>query len=313
MTEPTQAPRVTLVTPAYNQGDYLAATIDSVLAQSLGALEYLVLDDGSTDITAAVLRGYTGRVSWETQPNMGQSETLNKGWSRARGEVLGYISSDDLLLPEAAAEAARLLDAHPDVVAVYCDFELIDGAGRRIRGVETQPYSERRMIEDLICFPGPGAFFRRAAFVQTGGWRAQFRQVPDFDFWLRLSRHGRFMRLPKVLAQYRIHDGAASFRVVSEQRSGEIIAVTESLWQEQGERLRAAGYSQARSLAMAHLLSARSHFVSARFDRGIAAVLTAWRLAPARMLQSLSWRILIGGLLRRPIYLLRALFKRRTP
>lgn len=302
---------VTLVTPAYNQAEYLRETLESVLRQAHAEVEYLVLDDGSTDGTAEVLGAYSERLSWESQSNMGQSATLNKGWLRAKGDIIGYISSDDLLEPDAVAEAVRVLQQHPEVVAVYCDFELIDAKGARIRTVHTREYSEREMVEDLVCFPGPGAFFRRSVFAEIGGWNAQLRQVPDFDFWLRLSQHGLFQRIPKVLAHYRIHEDSASYRPTTPERSDEIIAVTQALWQTQGARLRAQGYSQARSLSMAQLIAARSHFASSRLLRGLSAVGKAWRLAPARLLDGLAWRILIGGLVRRPIYFVRTLLTRK--
>jgi glycosyltransferase involved in cell wall biosynthesis len=97
-------PLVTIITPAYNQGEYLAETLDSMLAQDYPALEYKVLDDGSTDTTPAVLASYTGRVDWERQANMGQSRTLNKGWQAAKGDYLGY----QLRRSAAAARAERL-------------------------------------------------------------------------------------------------------------------------------------------------------------------------------------------------------------
>lgn len=226
---------------------------------------------------------------------------------------MGYLSADDVLDPDAVSEAVRTLAAHPEVVVVYCDFELIDALGVRMRTVQTRDYSEREMVENLVCFPGPGAFFRHVAFVKVGGWNEALRQVPDFDFWLRLSQHGRFLRIPRVLAHYRIHESSASFRPTTAERSEEIIAVAESFWKDQGTRLHAAGYSKPRSLSMAYLMAARSHFASARPGRGLLCVSRAWRLAPTRMLDGLAWRILVGGLLRRPVYLLRAIVKRRAP
>lgn len=303
-------PLVTLVTPTYNQADYLAQTIESVLAQRYECLDYVVLDDGSTDETQSVLERYSGRVDWQTQPNMGQSRTLNKGWSAARGEFIGYLSSDDLLAADAVAAAAEVLAREPEVVAVYCDFDLIDAQGHTIRTVKAKDYSEREMIEDLVCFPGPGAFFRRDAFERVGGWNPDLRQVPDFDFWLRLSALGSFRRLPRVLAHYRIHDESASFRKVPAERSDEIIAVVDGLWRSQGSRLRAQGYSQRRSRSMAELIASRSHFSSGRMLRGLLGVFRAWRSAPSRICESLAWRILVGGLLRRPLYLVRAAWRR---
>lgn len=304
--------RVGLVTATYNHADHLAAAVNSALGQLHVLVDYQVLDDGSTDHTRDVLSRYGDEVVWETHPNMGQAETLNKGWRRSGGDVLGYLSSDDLLEPLAAAEAVRALDAHPNAVAVYCDFDLIDERGARIRVKRAEPYDERRMIEDLVCFPGPGAFFRRDAFAATGGWDPALRQVPDFDFWLRISQFGPFVHIPHVLAKYRIHEGSASFQAMSMGRAEEIVGVVDKLWREQRARLVSAGYSEARSRSMAMLFAARNHFAARRAGRGFARVLRAWQLSPSRLWEGTAWRILMGGLLRRPIYLLRALLRPRA-
>lgn len=302
---------VTLVTPAFNQAEYLPQTLESVLRLQYTNLEYLVIDDGSTDDTATVLRRYVDKINWKSQPNMGQSRTLNKGWAEAKGDIIGYISSDDLLEPNAVLESVRALTDHPEAILVYCDFELIDPQGLTIRTVRTRDFSERTMVEDLVCFPGPGAFFRRSAFLKAGGWDEDLHQIPDFDFWLRLFEYGCFLRIPQVLAKYRIHDSSASFRPTTIARSNEIIAVTETFWLAQGVRLHTKGYSKSRSLSMAHLLAARSHFASARLCHGMYYVVKAWKLAPIRLLNGLAWRILFGGLLRRPVYTIRMLLKRR--
>src|SRR6185436_16378340 len=126
----TSSPLVSIVTPTYNQAEFLAATLDSMLGQDYPNIEYIVLDDGSTDNTPEVLARYNGRVNWERQANMGQSRTLNKAWAQARGEYLGYLSSDDLLLPHAISTLVKTLQSQPDAVVAYCDFDLIDGNGR---------------------------------------------------------------------------------------------------------------------------------------------------------------------------------------
>src|SRR5207247_391526 len=94
-------PLVSIVTPAYNQAEYLAETIESVLAQDYPNLEYIVLDDGSTDHTREVLKKYDGKLRWESHKNMGQARTLNEGWRKANGVYIGYLSSDDILYPGA--------------------------------------------------------------------------------------------------------------------------------------------------------------------------------------------------------------------
>ncbi len=301
------APRVALVVPAYNQAEYLAAAVDSVLAQTYPHLELLVVDDGSRDATADVLRAMGSRVRWRRQENRGQARTLNEAWAECPGEILGYLSSDDLLKPEAVALAVQALQAHPEAVACYGDFDLIDSAGRRIRRVGTEAFDERRLVEDLVCLPGPGAFFRRSAFERSGGWNPALRQIPDFDFWLRLSRCGPFVRVDANLADYRIHPESASFRVATPERADEILRSAQGYWAGVDP---AGSRRAARSLAMAHLISARSHFNAGRHRQALRRVAQAARLAPARLAQPVVWRMLAGGLFRRAYYLLRVRWSR---
>jgi len=216
---------VTLVTPTYNQADYLPETLDSVLEQTHLALEYIVIDDGSVDSTSQVLARYAGRLTALRQDNIGQAATLNRGWSMARGTYLGYLSSDDLLLPEAIARMAALLDAEPDIVCVYPDSDLIDGASRVIRRAVGRPFDLETVVVSQECPIGPGALFRRDAFEAVGGWRPDLKLGPDRDFWIRLAAHGGFRFVRESLARYRTHPEATSFRAASETTSHEFVRV----------------------------------------------------------------------------------------
>lgn len=162
-------PLVSVVIPAHNHARYLDEAIESILGQDYPNVELIVLDDGSTDGTREVLERYNGRFYWETQENMGQSATLNKGWRISRGDVLAYLSSDDALLPHAISTSVEHLMANPDVVLTYCDFNQIDPRSKFIRKVNTLEMSYREMVAKFFCPPGPGAFFLRSAFETIGG------------------------------------------------------------------------------------------------------------------------------------------------
>jgi glycosyltransferase involved in cell wall biosynthesis len=296
MSDAPDRPLVTLVTPAYNQAEYLAETIDSVLAQDYPRLEYIVLDDGSTDDTPQVLARYAGRLRSERHSNMGQARTLNRGWAIGQGALLGYLSSDDRLAPHAISRLVQCLLERPQVVVAYGDFDLIDASGRLIRTVHTEDFDLERLTVDVVCQPGAGTLFRREVFDRTGGWSEALHQVPDYEFWLRASRLGPFARLPEVLAAYRIHEGSASFRPTASERSEEIVQVMRTHWAgQQGRRVD-------RSLATAHLLAARSHAQSGR----VQATAKHWRQAlqrsPAVALSAGGLRALLAGMLRRTVY-----------
>ena len=292
-------PLVSIVTPTYNQAEYLAETIESVLAQDYPNFEYIVLDDGSTDDTSEILKRYDGRIRHERHENMGQANTLNRGWSMASGSLIGYLSSDDLLEPNAFTKLVKALTARPDASVAYCDFTLIDAEGQRFRTVNTEEFDEVRLCVDLVCQPGPGALFRREVFDRMGGWAGYLRQVPDFEFWLRASKFGPFVRVPEVLAHYRIHDGSASFRPTTVERSMEIVGVMSEYWGLQ------TGQKVNHSLAMANLVAAKSHAQSGRFAAGFAQWTQALRYSPKMLWSKLAWRIIASGLLRRSLHRLR--------
>ena len=123
---------VSMVVPAYNHARFLEQAVESVLAQTYPAVELIVLDDGSTDGTREVLAKY-GDIRWETQTNMGQAATLNKGWGMASGDLLGYLSADDYLHPEAVKSAVECLERHADAVLAYPDFVQVNDRSRPLR------------------------------------------------------------------------------------------------------------------------------------------------------------------------------------
>jgi len=287
-------PLVSIVTSVFNQAEYLEATMRSVLAQDYPALEYIVIDDGSTDTSLEVARrvadAHPGRVTVLTQANAGQAASLNRGWSLSRGDVLAYLSSDDCLAPHAVSRMVEALQSQPEVVVAYCDFELIDHRGAAIRTVRTEDFDLRRLRVDLVCQPGPGAFFRRAVFDRTGGWRAELRQVPDFEFWLRAASHGTFLRVPEPLAQYRIHDRSASFRAMPEARAEEICGVMRQYWQGQ------VGIEADLAMAKSLCIAAKNHAQAGRPWLGGKRLLEAFRLAPRLLVSAQSWRPFLFGL-----------------
>jgi hypothetical protein len=183
---------------------------------------------------------------------------------------------------------------------VYGDFELIDAKGAVIRPVETENFSLQRLQVDLVCQPGPGALFRQQVFEATGGWRPELRQVPDFEFWLRASAGGRFVRVPEVLAQYRIHEASASFRAMPEARAEEIVQVVERWHQGSAPAVRAA------ALSTAWCLSAKNHAQSGRAGRALTRWWRAFQCAPGRAVRPASVRPVLSGLLRRAWYAGRA-------
>jgi len=199
-------PLVSVVTPSYNQGEFLETTIQSVLAQDYPFLEYIVVDGGSTDATVSILHRYSERLAaWVSEPDDGQSDAINKGWEMAGGEILAWLNSDDVYEPGTVRRAVEVLMTRPDVAAVYGDCLMIDGGGRVIRRHRAQPF-------DLLCLllrgnyiSQPTVFLRRSAMEDVGGLATDLHYSMDYELWLRLGLRYRLAYVPEVLARFRQH------------------------------------------------------------------------------------------------------------
>jgi GT2 family glycosyltransferase len=206
---------VTIVIPTFNRAAWLPGAIDSVLAQDHGDLEVLVVDDGSEDETGAVLDRYAAahdgrRFRSLRQANSGQAAALNRGWSEARGDFVGYLSDDDRLLGGAVGRLAQELERSPEAAIAYPGYRVIDEDGGvldTIRPIEYTPRAAFRQHDTVI---GPGALIRKAAVTGSGGWEPEFRWMGDFVLWIKLGSLGAAIRVPEPLALWRRHPEAAT-------------------------------------------------------------------------------------------------------
>jgi glycosyltransferase involved in cell wall biosynthesis len=264
--EPT--PLVSIVTPAYNQGQYLRETIESVLKQRFQNIEYIVIDDGSTDETPAILREYSQQLTGISRANKGQARTLNEGWALAKGKYIGYLSSDDILYPNAIESLLKRIERDPDIVCVYPDCELIDESSRVIKKNTCKHFD----LEDLLirqeCYIGPGAVFRRDAFEAVGGWKPELRLAPDREFWIRLASQGRIVFHEEILAGYRLHTGSISYKDVSEAVGREYILVLDQFFSQPDIPAGLAALKD-EAYGRATLILARNCFRAAEFRRGL--------------------------------------------
>jgi glycosyltransferase involved in cell wall biosynthesis len=216
-------PLVSIITPAYNRASYLDETIQSILNQDYPNIEYIVLDDGSKDNTREVLEKYTGRLVWETHPNMGETRTVNKGLSMAHGDVVAIVNSDDPLLSGAVSTAVAFMQLHPNILVAYPDWDFIDQDSNVTGHCQVPDYEYLYMVKYHYCSVGAGAFIRRKALELTGGRDPEYKYVADYEYWLRLGLYGPFARIPRTLATFRVHPDSASVSSMGRTMAGEHI------------------------------------------------------------------------------------------
>lgn len=218
---PADRPRVTVFMPVYNRERTLHAAIDSVLGQTYGDFELLLIDDGSKDSSIEIIRSYTDpriRLIVHEQ-NQGIPKTRNHGLELARGDLLAILDSDDVANRTRLARQVEFLDRYPDVAAVGSWLTRIDGTGRT-RGLivrPTRPDDVRAHILFVSCFKNP-AMMARTAVMRRYGYREEFTYCQDIDLWGRISEQHRLANLPKFLTRYRSggesrRDEALAFRM----------------------------------------------------------------------------------------------------
>jgi len=217
MTPASTFPKVTVVTATYNRADLLPETMDSILAQDYPNLEYIVLDDGSSDNTIEVMKPYLEKyphiIRFESHANMGEARTVNKAWEMANGDYFMVVSSDD---PQPSrqllAKSVAAMQANINAVATYPDWHIIDHASKPVKEMKLGDWDLHYMVRNVVCVLGPGALInRKKLFGKIPYLRTpKYRFVSDYDCWLRIGLHGDFVHIPEFLGAWREHDGAAT-------------------------------------------------------------------------------------------------------
>ncbi len=184
--------------------EYLEATILSVLAQDYSPIEYIILDAESTDHTPEILKRYADRVTVIVAPDDGPADSIHKGLLRAKGEIVAWLSADDLLLPDAVRSAVEALANHPEALGVYGDAQWIQANGKVIGAYPTHTYD--RHLLDRECFIcQPACFFRKDAYSVARGIDPHLRYTFDWDLWIRMAGIGPFAHVRGLWAQSRMH------------------------------------------------------------------------------------------------------------
>ncbi len=205
MSDPA-SPLVSIVTPSFNQARYLESTIRSVLGQDYPNVEYIIVDGGSADGSAEIIRRYSDRLAWwVSEKDRGQTDAINKGFSHAHGEILAWLNSDDTYEPHAITEAVGFLRALPEVGLVYGDANFIDEGGRIIGRFPAAQTDYRRLRQGYVHIPQQASFWRADLWRRVAPLDPSFYFAMDYDLWVRLAALAPVRYTRRVWASFRLH------------------------------------------------------------------------------------------------------------
>ncbi len=211
-------PTITVITPSYNQGQFIRQTVESVLSQDYPRLDYIIMDGGSTDETLAVIDPYKAQLTLVSEPDQGQTDAINKGLRRATGEIVCWLNSDDYFLPGALRAVGTYFANHTDTVWLTADCLIVNAVGQSIQ----QPIRQyKKLLRSLsnhaylgltnaVC--QPATFWRRSVHDRVGYLDESLHFTMDYDFWLRLARENP----PAVL-----HQPTSAFRIHGQSKGGQ--------------------------------------------------------------------------------------------
>jgi glycosyltransferase involved in cell wall biosynthesis len=212
---------VSVITPSFNQARYLETTISSVLDQDYDQVEYIIVDGGSNDGSVDIIQRYASRLAWwVSEPDQGQTDALNKGFARAKGDLLAWINSDDTFEPGAIKEAVAYMKAHPEAGMVYGDANYIDETGRVIGRFPAAQTDYARLRRGYVHIPQQSSFFRGDLWRKVGPLDPSFYFAMDYDLWVRLAALAPLAYYPRLWANFRLH------------RTGKTIVSDDRCWPE---------------------------------------------------------------------------------
>lgn len=202
-----EAPLVSVVTPSFNQGRFLEATIQSVLSQDYPSLEYIVVDGGSGDGSREIIQKYGSRLAWwVSEKDRGQTDAINKGMAHARGSILAWLNSDDTYLPGAIASVVECFQADPGAGLIYGDANYMDETGRVIGRFPSAQTDLRRLRQGYVHIPQQAAFFRADLWASIGPLDPSYHFAMDYDLWVRIARRAAVKHVKQTWANFRLHE-----------------------------------------------------------------------------------------------------------
>lgn len=209
-------PEISVIMPVYNGAQYLSKAVQSILSQSFSNFEFIIINDGSTDNSLALLRDFAqqdSRIQLISRENRGLVKTLNEGIALAKAPLIARMDADDIALSDRFLLQTKFMAAHPDVLCVGGRVRVIDGKGRFL--INTAPKLgheavEKSALQGISPITHPSAMIRKAALEKVGGYHEADYPAEDLALWLNLSAIGKIDNIPDVILEYRIHDNSIS-------------------------------------------------------------------------------------------------------
>jgi glycosyltransferase involved in cell wall biosynthesis len=224
-------PTISIVTPSFNQGAYIEETIQSVLDQKYPKLEYVIQDGGSKDNTVAILEKYSAQLSaWESKADSGQTNAINKGFLLTTSDIMGWLNSDDILLPGTLHTVGRYFAMHPEVDVIYGNRVLIDADSMEV-GRWILPNHDHHILTWVDYVPQETLFWRRSLWEKIGsGLDESFRFAMDWDLLIRFREIGAcFVHIPQFFGAFRVHQAQKTSSMINDIGLQEMTRIRERL------------------------------------------------------------------------------------
>lgn len=289
-------PLVSIIVPVFNGEKFIGETVWSILSQSYENIECIVVDDGSSDGTIGALEEFHDQIILLRQSNQGQASAINAGFSVSNGQLLSYLSADDLLdLNCIQTLVDYYLRASPNLPhVIFPQYRTIDSQGNVLNSRMALFKGSKHMLTNFKCLIGPGAIFSRSLYESFGGWDPSYKQIPDYVFWLKLVAQACFVQIEETMASFRVHSASQTFAQSDRTKSDESIRFCAEFSKNNSTNFTTKDLNFFRSSAYNY--SSCLHFRAGRYSVGLHRFISSIRISPSKAFSVVSVRSILSNI-----------------